>query len=77
MPRLVRCAVKTPDSAADDGGERPFQLTIPERGLLDNMTFVPATRRSPQPGEVEIRVLATGLNFRDVLNALGMYPGEV
>ena len=76
VPRLVRCAVKTPDSAADDGGERPFQLTIPERGLLDNMTFVPATRRSPQPGEVEIRVLATGLNFRDVLNALGMYPGE-
>jgi myxalamid-type polyketide synthase MxaB len=25
---------------------------------------------------VEIRVVATGLNFRDVLNALGMYPGD-
>src|SRR5690606_36490421 len=24
----------------------------------------------------EIEVLAAGLNFRDVLNALGMYPGE-
>ena len=27
-------------------------------------------------GRVEIRVVATGLNFRDVLNALGMYPGD-
>jgi NADPH:quinone reductase-like Zn-dependent oxidoreductase len=25
---------------------------------------------------VEIRVQATGLNFRDVLNTLGMYPGD-
>jgi len=25
---------------------------------------------------VEIRVHATGLNFRDVLNALDMYPGD-
>src|SRR5690606_11159307 len=27
-------------------------------------------------GEVEIRVHATGLNFKDVLMTLGMYPGE-
>ena len=33
-----------------------------------------AARRGP--GEVEIAVEATGLNFKDVLNALGMYPGD-
>ena len=33
-------------------------------------------RRAPAPGEVEIAVEATGLNFKDVLNALGMYPGD-
>ena len=33
-------------------------------------------RRAPGPGEVEIRVHATGLNFKDVLNVLGMYPGD-
>src|SRR5262249_50314331 len=27
-------------------------------------------------GQVRIAVRAAGLNFRDVLNALGMYPGE-
>ena len=35
------------------------------------------TRRAPGPGEVEIEVHAGGLNFRDVLNVLDMYPGEV
>jgi NADPH:quinone reductase-like Zn-dependent oxidoreductase len=34
-------------------------------------------RGSPSlPGEVELEVLATGLNFRDVMSALGVYPGE-
>ena len=33
-------------------------------------------RRLPGPGEVEIAVDATGLNFKDVLNVLGMYPGD-
>ncbi|WP_299542593.1 alcohol dehydrogenase catalytic domain-containing protein, partial [uncultured Streptomyces sp.] len=28
-------------------------------------------------GEVRVAVRAAGLNFRDVLNVLGMYPGEV
>ena len=28
------------------------------------------------PGQVRVEVRAAGLNFRDVLNALGMYPGE-
>ncbi|MEM9057796.1 MAG: methyltransferase, partial [Pseudomonadota bacterium] len=34
----------------------------------------PATPPAPGPGEVEIAVDASGLNFRDVLVALGTYP---
>jgi hypothetical protein len=30
----------------------------------------------PGPGEVLLSVKAVGLNFRDVLNVLGMYPGD-
>jgi NADPH:quinone reductase-like Zn-dependent oxidoreductase/acyl carrier protein len=52
------------------------RLEIPQRGVLDNLVLVPLQRRAPQAGEVEIEVKATGLNFRDVLNALGMYPGD-
>jgi acyl transferase domain-containing protein/acyl carrier protein len=61
------------------GGVRfpgPVALTIGERGILDNLRLVPMTRRAPGPREVEIEVHAAGLNFRDVLNALGMYPGD-
>ncbi|MCL5996214.1 MAG: type I polyketide synthase [Chloroflexi bacterium] len=54
----------------------PVRLAIPVRGILSNLVLQPASRRPPGRGEVEIRIHATGLNFRDVLNALGMYPGE-
>jgi acyl transferase domain-containing protein len=55
---------------------KPFRLEIGERGVLENLAFRPLTRTAPGPGEVEIRVVAAGLNFRDVLNALGIYPGN-
>ncbi len=49
-----------------------FQLKIADYGILDRLTLAPARRQTPGPGEVEIEVCAAGLNFRDVLNALGM-----
>ncbi|NJO77333.1 MAG: methyltransferase [Cyanobacteria bacterium RM1_2_2] len=52
------------------------RLEISQRGTLENLQIRVAERRSPLPHEVEIRVAATGLNFRDVLNALDLYPGE-
>jgi myxalamid-type polyketide synthase MxaB len=52
------------------------QLDTAGRGVLDHLVLRPVERRPPGPGEVEIEVRATGLNFRDVLNALGMYPGD-
>lgn len=53
----------------------PVELVISTPGVLDHLELRPLTRRAPAPGEVEVQVYATGLNFRDVLNALGMYPG--
>jgi NADPH:quinone reductase-like Zn-dependent oxidoreductase len=38
------------------------------------VTLAAAARRPPEPHEVEIAVEATGVNFRDVLLVLGMYP---
>lgn len=56
--------------------DKPYQLQIPERGVLDNLSLVEVDGLSPAPGQVKIAVRATGLNFRDVLNALDMYPGD-
>jgi acyl transferase domain-containing protein/acyl carrier protein len=55
---------------------QPFQLSLSNRGNLENLELQPASRRQPSAGEVEIRAIATGLNFRDILNALDLYPGE-
>ena len=54
----------------------PHKLATRTRGMLDALFLEPMTRREPGPGQVEIRVCATGLNFRDVLAALDMYPGD-
>ncbi|ESA33592.1 polyketide synthase family protein [Leptolyngbya sp. Heron Island J] len=51
---------------------QPLRVTLNSYGPLDNLQLAPLTRRPPQPHEVEIQVRAAGLNFRDVLNALGM-----
>ena len=73
VARLARRSRKTA-SHVDDA---PIRLNITERGTLENLVIGPAERRPPGPGEVELRVRASGLNFRDVLSALGMYPGEI
>ncbi len=53
----------------------PYRLAARRPGTLDGLVFQTLTRRPPGPGEVEIEVVAAGLNFSDVMKALGMYPG--
>ena len=55
---------------------KPYHLTFASRGSLENLKLEITHRRAPGPGEVEIRVLATALNFRDVMNVMGLYPGD-
>ena len=52
-----------------------FRLDISRPGNLENLLLRGTSRPELQPGEVEIRVNAAGLNFRDVMNAAGVYPG--
>ncbi len=52
----------------------PTRLASSSYGVLDGLHLVPAGRREPGPGEVEVEVAVTGLNFRDVLVALDLYP---
>ncbi|GGR92650.1 type I polyketide synthase [Streptomyces eurythermus] len=76
VPRLVpaasRPALPVPDAPA-------WRLEIPEAGTLDSLTLVPgdAADRPLEAGQVRVAVRAGGLNFRDVLMTLGMYPGQI
>ncbi len=56
----------------DNTLNNPFRLQLSNYGTLDNLSLAPLQRRIPQPGEIEIEVAASGVNFRDVLNALGV-----
>ena len=48
------------------------RLAAPDSGVIDALHLVPAEPVAPGPGQVEIRVLAAGLNFRDVMNAVAL-----
>ncbi len=77
--RLVKAGSPSTSPWSDRPGNagRPYQLVIPEqgRGVIENLELRPVDLQPPSPGEVQIEIEATGLNFRDVLNTLGMYPG--
>ncbi|PKY05111.1 KR-domain-containing protein [Aspergillus campestris IBT 28561] len=55
------------------GGDLPLRLEVGTPGLLNTLHFVEDKRmQAPlKPNEIEIRSKAVGLNFRDVLIALG------
>ncbi|MGV0850694.1 type I polyketide synthase [Mycolicibacterium phlei] len=53
-----------------------YILEPTERGAIDNLRLVENEVPPPPAGYVQIRVEAAGLNFRDVLNVLGLYPGD-
>ncbi|OBG29797.1 type I polyketide synthase [Mycobacterium sp. 852002-51057_SCH5723018] len=53
-----------------------YVLAPTERGAIDNLRLTEAEVPSPDEGYVQVRVEAAGLNFRDVLNVLGLYPGD-
>ncbi len=70
MARLTR----RPAPAIPSSGDEAVQLQVGTPGLLETLRLVPVPRRPPGPREVEIRVTAAGLNFRDVMRAMGVYP---
>ncbi|OBG80641.1 polyketide synthase [Mycobacterium sp. E802] len=56
------------------GGD--YVLAPTERGAIDNLRITEKDVPAPDEGYVQVRVEAAGLNFRDVLNVLGLYPGD-
>jgi acyl transferase domain-containing protein/NADPH:quinone reductase-like Zn-dependent oxidoreductase/acyl carrier protein len=70
-PRLGRAAGT---GSSLDGA---WRLGVVREGSLEGLELVPSDAdRALGAHEVRIGVRAAGLNFRDVLIALGMYPGE-
>lgn len=69
--RYVRRLARAPEASL-----QPVRWTVPDRGSVEKLALAPVERRFPAEGEVEVEVEASALNFRDVLNLLGKYPGD-
>ncbi|WP_413098314.1 SDR family NAD(P)-dependent oxidoreductase [Streptomyces sp. Inha503] len=73
VPRLVRVGggLELPEGVS-------WRVDVTSRGTVENLAVVsaPESVRELACGEVRIEVRAAGVNFRDVLNVLGMYPGD-
>ncbi|QDY80458.1 type I polyketide synthase [Streptomyces qinzhouensis] len=59
-------------------GPDPWVLDARPRGTLENLALLPSATAGAdlEPGQIRVSVRAAGLNFRDVLIALDMYPGN-
>ena len=51
-----------------------YALHVGQRGRVDSLHFRGCARMAPRSGEVEIEIEAAGVNFRDVMKVLGVYP---
>ncbi|MEU7909428.1 acyltransferase domain-containing protein, partial [Actinoplanes sp. NPDC049118] len=62
------------DALTPPAGDVPWRLDVTASGTLENLALVPAPdlARELAEGEVRVSVRAAGLNFRDVVTALGM-----
>jgi acyl transferase domain-containing protein/NAD(P)-dependent dehydrogenase (short-subunit alcohol dehydrogenase family)/acyl carrier protein len=68
--RHVRRLVPSVPGGPEDTGNA--ELAIKEYGQFSGVKLVPAPETEPAGDEITVRVHAAGLNFKDVLNALGL-----
>ncbi|WP_441296822.1 SDR family NAD(P)-dependent oxidoreductase [Allokutzneria sp. A3M-2-11 16] len=66
------------DRVLPPAGTDAWRLGMSGKGTLDHLVMEPnpGVLEPLAPGDVRIGVRAAGLNFRDVLTVLGMYPGD-
>ncbi|TDE17836.1 type I polyketide synthase, partial [Actinomadura sp. 6K520] len=75
--RLVRAAGARSGTLTMPAGD-DWRLAVGEKGTLEDLVLAPAVQREEAlgGGQVRIAVRAVGVNFRDVLYALGMIPQD-
>ena len=52
-----------------------YRVRLGDAGSIDGLRFESFKRVAPEADQVEIEVRSAGLNFSDVLKAMGLYPG--
>jgi amino acid adenylation domain-containing protein len=71
----ARGAAPEPASLTVSPDDSAFELEIGTPGALETVGLRAVVAVPPPPGHVRVRALAQGVNYRDVIRALGMLPG--
>lgn len=72
--RRISAENEDPRSGTDHGRPPAYTLRLGQPGRVDSLSFAGKTRPAPRGGEVEVEIAAAGLNFRDLMKVLGIYP---
>ncbi|MCU1503134.1 MAG: polyketide synthase, partial [Ilumatobacteraceae bacterium] len=72
--RVAATAMDAPSPTASSPSDE-YRIVAAEPGTLSSLRPRLVARRPAGRGEVELRIEASGLNFLDVLKAMGIYPG--
>ncbi|MDS1272679.1 SDR family NAD(P)-dependent oxidoreductase, partial [Lipingzhangella sp. LS1_29] len=72
LPQLTTSV--TPPPLTPPEGAEAWRLEIAEPGTLERLSLATVEQRPLEAGQVRLEVRAAGVNFRDVLIALGEYP---
>ncbi|WP_158750014.1 SDR family NAD(P)-dependent oxidoreductase [Acidobacterium sp. S8] len=70
-PRLTKRAISEEDPAEPPN----IEVQTSKSGIIEDLVSMIVPRKAPSADEIEIEVRAHGINFRDVMNTLGMLPG--
>ena len=58
-----------------DDDTTSYRIGVGSPGALDKVEILESRRTPPESKEIEVRVEAAGINFRDLMKVLGTYPG--
>ncbi|MEV7195509.1 SDR family NAD(P)-dependent oxidoreductase, partial [Streptomyces sp. NPDC093510] len=78
LARATDAVLHVPETSGVDADKTPWRVDFAATGTLDSFRVAEFPQASAElgPGEVRVAIRAAGMNFRDVLNVLGMYPGD-
>lgn len=76
ISRLVRASFNSQPKLKAATRKENLQLQINHGGNLDSLQWQSTLRHQPKDQEIEIEVKATGLNFRDLMVSLNLYPDD-
>jgi acyl transferase domain-containing protein/acyl carrier protein len=74
VARMVACTDSERSKPLDPPTVPVYQLRAADSALLEDLDFVATDYDELGDHEIEVNIQATGLNFRDVLGAIGKYP---